>query len=65
MTAQITHVVATTSDGREYYRQIVSAQSLRRILKRSGDTLSRPTHFGVDDEWDVGDQTDDADDNDE
>lgn len=33
--------------------QIVSAARLRAILRRDGESLSRPDDFGPDDEWDV------------
>lgn len=38
--------------------QIVSPSTLRRILRRDGETLAKPRDFGPDDEWDVGDGDD-------
>jgi hypothetical protein len=38
--------------------QLVTPTELRRILRRSGDTLDRPRGFGPADEWDVGDERD-------
>ena len=35
--------------------QIVSATSLRKILRQNGDTKERPKDFGPDDEWRVAD----------
>lgn len=34
--------------------QIVDGATLRRILRRSGDTLTRPADWGPDDEWYTG-----------
>jgi hypothetical protein len=49
VSAQVTHV--RDDDGR--YRQIVSPAELRRILRRDGESLARPSDFGDTDEWDV------------
>ena len=38
------------------YRQIVSPERLREILRRDGDTLDPPAGFGAGDEWDVGEE---------
>ena len=48
---QITH--EKDDDGN--MRQIVSAETLRKILTADGDTLAKPKWFGAKDEWDVGD----------
>lgn len=48
--SQITHQPDETG----VMRQIVNAETLRRILDESGDDYSRPNDFGPDDEWDVG-----------
>ena len=50
MSAQITHR-ADPDTG--HLGQIVPPAELRRILRRDGDTLERPDHFGTEDEWDV------------
>ena len=50
MSAQITHR-ADPDTG--HLVQIVPPAELRRILRRDGDTLERPDHFGAEDEWDV------------
>ena len=33
------------------YRQIVPARTLRALLRREGESLGRPAHFGPKDEW--------------
>lgn len=33
--------------------QVVTPATLRRILRRDGDSLARPRDFGPDDEWHV------------
>ena len=48
--SQITH--EKDDDGN--MRQIVSAETLRKILRKDGDTLAKPKWFGAKDEWDVG-----------
>ena len=48
---QITH--EKDDDGN--MRQIVSAETLRKILTKDGGTLAKPKWFGAKDEWDVGD----------
>ena len=48
--SQVTHT--TNEDGS--LRQIVSPEVLREILDESGDDYSRPSDFGPNDEWDVG-----------
>ena len=48
---QITH----EKDDDGHMRQIVSAETLRQILAKDGDTLAKPKWFGPDDERDVGD----------
>ena len=35
------------------YVQVVTARRLREVLRASGDTLTRPSWFGPEDEWDV------------
>lgn len=47
---EITHQIG--DDG--HYVQIVTPRTLRRILRRQGETLRRPADFGPGDEWDVG-----------
>lgn len=54
MSAQVTHVHDVDDQGRKYMRQCVSAAELRRILRRNGESLSRPKDFGPLDEWDTG-----------
>lgn len=49
--AQITHQL---DEDTGHYRQIVPPATLRRLLRRDGESLKRPEHFGPDDEWDVG-----------
>lgn len=46
--SQITHVRDPETGA---LRQVVTAEELRRILRRAGDSLSRPTDFTEDDEW--------------
>lgn len=53
MTTQITHVRAIADDGVSYLRQVVSAATLRRILRAAGDSTARPKDFGPRDEWHV------------
>lgn len=55
MSSQVTHVNATTPEGKPYLRQIVSPSELLRILQRDGETLERPKDFGPDDEWNLPD----------
>ena len=45
---QITHELV---DGKLV--QIVSAKTLRKILRQNGDTQQKPKDFGVEDEWRV------------
>ena len=56
--AQITH----QADDDGHMRQIVSAETLRDILIEDGDTLEKPKWLSADDEWDVGDDDTDSDD---
>ena len=48
---QITH--KPDEDG--VLRQVVSPETLRRVLAAAGDNCKRPKDFGPLDEWDVGD----------
>jgi len=54
MTTQITHQRDSETG---HYRQIVDAATLRRILRRDGESLERPRHFSDQDEWNVGRRT--------
>jgi len=58
MSAEITHRLDPET---RQYRQIVSPAHLRRILRRYGDDLARPQGFTDDDEWDVGEDGENAD----
>jgi hypothetical protein len=55
MAAQITHEHATDEFGNAYMRQVVSPAELRRVLRRNGDSLTRPRDFGAMDEWETED----------
>lgn len=50
MSNEITHQ-RDPDDG--HMRQIVSAQRLREILDKDGESYDRPKEFRPDDEWDV------------
>jgi hypothetical protein len=45
---QITHI---TDQETGKIVQIVSPEQLRKVLKKSGETLDRPKDFGPEDEW--------------
>jgi hypothetical protein len=51
MTRNITHQKDADTG---HYRQIVTGSELRRLLRRDGDSLKRPTWFSSEDEWDTG-----------
>ena len=51
MSRETTHVLDRDDAGQTYYRQVVSASELRRILRKAGELLAKPNHFTSRDEW--------------
>jgi hypothetical protein len=48
--AEVTHQVDSKTGN---MIQLVSPERLREILDADGEDYERPSHFGLDDEWEV------------